>query len=197
MRRRISAILIFLIICMLLSAITAFGDNDRSYYISSFRINAKLDSMGNMEITEEITYEFDGSFRGVFRTLKTTGSDSIESIEIYKNQFGLFSPFVKDNSEKENTYQLINEGDSIKLKIFSTAQNESRTFILKYRVMNVAAKYNDIAELYWKFMGEDTEVKIENFELKISIPEGADKEQVKVFGHGPLSGISKSWIPRQ
>lgn len=191
MRRRISAILIFLIICVLLSAITAFGDNDRSYYMSSFRINAKLDSMGNMEITEEITYEFDGSFRGVYRTLKTAGSDSIESIEVYKNQFGLFSPFVKDNSEKENTYQLINEGDSIKLKIFSAAQNESRTFTLKYRVMNVAAKYNDIAELYWKFMGEDTEVKIENFELKISIPEGADKEQVKVFGHGPLSGVSE------
>ncbi|MDD3705811.1 MAG: DUF2207 domain-containing protein [Clostridiaceae bacterium] len=191
MRRKISVLLIILTISMLLSAMTAYCDDDRSYYMSSFRINAKLDNMGNMDITEEITYEFNGSFRGVFRTLKTAGSDGIEAIEVYRSQSGVFSSFAQDNSENENTYQLINEGDGIRLKIFSAAQNESRTFTLKYRVLNAAAKYNDIAELNWKFMGEDTEVKIENFAIVITIPEGADKEQVKVFGHGPLSGVSE------
>jgi len=147
--------------------------------------------MGNMDIIEEITYEFDGSFRGVYRTLRTAGSDGIEAVEVYKKQPDMLSPFVQDNSERDNTFQLIGEDGGIKLKIFSAAVNESRTFILKYRVLNAAAKFNDIAEIYWKFMGEDTEVKIENFELVIKIPEGADKEQIKVFGHGPLSGFSE------
>ena len=159
--------------------------------MSSFKINAQLDSMGNMDIIEEITYEFDGSFRGVYRTLRTAGSDGIEAVEVYKKQPDMLSPFVQDNSERDNTFQLIGEDGGIKLKIFSAAVNESRTFILKYRVLNAAAKFNDIAEIYWKFMGEDTEVKIENFELVIKIPEGADKEQIKVFGHGPLSGFSE------
>ncbi|HNR04694.1 MAG TPA: DUF2207 domain-containing protein [Bacillota bacterium] len=190
MRRRITILLIFLITCALLSVITAYCD-DRSYYMSSFKINAQLDSMGNMDIIEEITYEFDGSFRGVYRTLRTAGSDGIEAVEVYKKQPDMLSPFVQDNSERDNTFQLIGEDGGIKLKIFSAAVNESRTFILKYRVLNAAAKFNDIAEIYWKFMGEDTEVKIENFELVIKIPEGADKEQIKVFGHGPLSGFSE------
>ncbi|HRU40790.1 MAG TPA: DUF2207 domain-containing protein, partial [Candidatus Diapherotrites archaeon] len=190
MRRRITVSLIFLITCAFLSVITAYCD-DRSYYMSSFRINAQLDSMGNMDIIEEITYEFDGIFRGVYRTLKTAGSDGIEAVEVYKKQPGMLSPFVQDNSERDNTFQLIDEGDGIRLKIFSSAVNESTTFTLKYRVLNVAEKYNDIAEINWKFMGEDTEVKIENFELVIKIPEGADKEQIKVFGHGPLSGFSE------
>ena len=159
--------------------------------MSSFKINAQLDSMGNMDIIEEITYEFDGSFRGVYRTLRTAGSDGIEAVEVCKKQPDMLSPFVQDNSERDNTFQLIGEDGGIKLKIFSAAVNESRTFILKYRVLNAAAKFNDIAEIYWKFMGEDTEVKIENFELVIKIPEGADKEQIKVFGHGPLSGFSE------
>ena len=60
-----------------------------------------------------------------------------------------------------------------------------------YNVKNVAVKYNDTAELYWKFMGEDTEVEINNFSVGITLPEGANKEDIKVFGHGPLSGESE------
>ncbi|MGI6584440.1 MAG: DUF2207 domain-containing protein [Lutisporaceae bacterium] len=191
MGRRITVLPAFLIICVLLSAITAYCDGGRSYYMSSFRINAQLDSRGNMDVIEEITYEFDGSFRGVYRTLRTAGSDGIEGIEVYKVLSGSLQQFVRDNSEREGSYQLIDEGDGIRLKIFSAAEDESSTFTLKYRIMNVAAKYNDIAELHWKFMGTDTEVKIENFEVIITIPEGADKEQIKVFGHGPLSGVSE------
>ncbi|MEA4847122.1 MAG: DUF2207 domain-containing protein [Clostridiaceae bacterium] len=191
MRRKITVSAIFLIIYALLSALTGYCDDDRSYYMSGFRINAQLDSQGNMDIIEEITYEFDGSFRGVYRTLKTAGSDGIENIEVYKNQSGTFYPFVQDNSEREGTYQLIDEGGGIRLKVFSAAENESSTFAIKYRVINAAAKYNDTGEIYWKFMGVDTDVNIENFELKIKLPEGADKEQIKIFGHGPLSGVSE------
>lgn len=191
MRRRIAAPFIFLIICALLSTITAYCAADKSYFMGNFKVSAQLDSSGNMDVLEEITYEFDGSFRGVYRTLKTAGSDGLEAIEVYKLQDGKLMQFTNNNSEQENTYQLINEGDGIRLKIFSTAEDESRTFAIRYRVKNVATKYNDIGELYWKFMGEDTDVKIENFDLKITLPEGADKEQIKIFGHGPLSGVSE------
>ena len=191
MRRRIGVSVIFLVICALLSTVTVYCDDDRSYYMSSFVVNAQLDSTGNMDITEEITYEFDGSFRGVYRTIKTSGSDGIEAIEVYKSQAGRQTQFVQNDSEDENTYQLFDEGDGIKLKIFSTSEDESKTFIIKYRILNAAVKYRDTGELYWKFMGEDTDVKIENFEVKITLPEGAGKDQLKIFGHGPLSGISE------
>ena len=191
MRRRIAVSVIFLIVCALLSTANVYCADDRSYYMSSFNINAQLDSYGNMDVSEEITYEFDGSFRGVYRMLKTAGSDGIEAFEVYKTQDGKLKKFVQNDSEVENSYQLIDEGDGIRLKIFSTAENEKKTFAIKYKVINVASKYNDIGELYWKFMGEDTDVKIENFDLKIALPEGTDKEHIKIFGHGPLSGVSE------
>ncbi len=159
--------------------------------MSSFNINVRLDSSGNMEIAEEITYTFDGSFRGVYRTLKTTGSDGIEAIEVYKTQNGRLTEFVQNDSETENTYQLIDEADGIRLKIFSTSEDESRSFIIRYKVLNAAVKYKDTGELYWKFMGEDTDVNIENFDLTITLPPGSGKDQLKVFAHGPLSGISE------
>jgi uncharacterized membrane protein len=191
LRRKIAVSAIFLIVSLLFITINAYCTDDRSYYMSSFKVNAQLDSSGSMDVTEEITYEFDGSFRGVFRTLKTAGSDGIEAVEVYKLQGRNLVQFSNDNSEQENTFQLINESDGIRLKIFSTAEDESRTFAIRYKVISAASKYNDIGELYWKFMGEETDVKIENFDLKIILPEGAAKRQIKIFGHGPLSGVSE------
>ncbi|HYE80798.1 MAG TPA: DUF2207 domain-containing protein [Clostridia bacterium] len=191
MKRGIAASVIFLVVFALLATVNGFCADDRSYYMSSFKVNAQLDSSGNMDVLEEITYEFDGSFRGVYRTLKTAGSDGIEAIEIFKQQNSRLYQFVQDDSEAENSFQLIDEGDGVRLKIFSTAEDERRTFAIRYKVLNVASKYNDTGELYWKFMGEDTDVKIENFDLKITLPEGAAKDQIKVFGHGPLSGVSE------
>ncbi|HYF82766.1 MAG TPA: DUF2207 domain-containing protein [Clostridia bacterium] len=191
MRRRVAVSVIFLVICALLSTIAVYCAEDRSYYMSSFKVNAQLDSSGNIDIMEEITYAFDGSFRGVYRTLKTAGSDGLEAIEVYKTQDNRLVQFAQSDSETENTYQLLDEGDGIRLKIFSTAEDESRTFVIKYKVLNAAVKYKDTGELYWKFMGEDTDVKIENFDLTITLPPGAGKEQIKIFAHGPLSGISE------
>lgn len=191
MRRRIAVSVIFLIICAILSAANVYCADDRSYYMSGFKVNAQLDSSGSMDVTEEITYEFDGSFRGVYRTLKTAGSDGIEAIEVYKLHNGETYQFSNNNSENENTFQIINENGGLRLKIFSSSEDESKTFIIKYAVANAATKYNDTGELYWKFMGKDTDVKIENFEVKITLPEGADKDQLKIFGHGPLSGVSE------
>ncbi len=190
MRKKIGNSIIFLVICALLSIMTVYCA-DRSYYMSGFNVNAQLDSSGNMDVTEEITYKFDGSFRGVYRTLKTAGSDGIGSIEVHKIKDGRATQFVQNNSESENSYQIINEGDGLRLKIFSASEDESKTFVINYNVMNVASKYNDTGELYWQFMGKDTDVAIENFQLTITLPEGASKEEIKIFGHGPLSGISE------
>jgi uncharacterized membrane protein len=191
LRRRISVSLIFLIVCALLSTVNVYCADDRSYYMSSFKINAQMDSSGSMEVVEEITYEFDGSFRGVYRTLEIAGSDGIDDFEVSKIQNGKLTTFNQNDLEVENTYQLLDEGDGIRIKMFSTSEDESKTFVIRYKVINAASKYNDIGELYWKFMGEDTEVKIENFDLKIILPAGASKEQIKIFGHGPLSGVSE------
>ncbi|MGE5678791.1 MAG: DUF2207 domain-containing protein, partial [Pseudomonadota bacterium] len=152
---------------------------------------AQLDGKGDLKVLEKITYEFDGTFHGVYRTLKTAGSTGIIEFSVGKMQDGGFVEFQKNDSESENTYQLLDEGDGVRLKIFSTSQDESKTFVIGYKVLDAAVRYNDTGELYWKFIGEETDVDIDNFYVKIILPEGAKKDQLKIFGHGPLSGVSE------
>lgn len=191
LKSRKTVSLMILIIFTLLSGFSAYCDDDRSYYMSSFRIAAQLDASGDMKVEEQITYKFDGSFRGVYRTLMQEGSAGITDFNVSKLVDGKLTEFMNNNSEADNTYQLLDEGNGIRLKMFSASEDESKTFVIKYKVNALATRYSDIGELYWKFMGEDTEVKIENFDVRITLPEGADKEQLRIFAHGPLSGVSE------
>ncbi len=161
---------------------------DRSYHMSSFIVNAELDTYGNLSVEEQITYEFEGSFNGVYRTLRTAQSHGIDQIEVYVLSGNNFYALTQDDSEGENTFQLLQESDGIKIKAFSRSSNESKSFLIKYIVMGAATKYQDTGELYWKFMGTETDVDILDFTVNIKLPQDVPEGKLRAFAHGPLSG---------
>lgn len=186
LKRLLSLVLILCITFCLTTAV--YGADDRSYYISRFIVDAELDAYGNMMVEEQITYAFDGSFNGIYRTLKTIRSGGIDQIEVYRLSGNNFYPFTQDDSEKENTFQILPESDGIRIKAFSRSIDESRTFLIRYTVMGASTRYEDTGELYWKFMGTETDVDIHDFTVNIKLPAGAAADEIKAFAHGPLSG---------
>jgi len=177
--------LILALLIMVLYPVSA--DENRSYKISEFNVEAKLNYDGSMDVKETIIYDFKGEFNGVYRTIHTEGSDGIENIHLYIGDSK--ESVCEDYSQKNNTYEILKESKGVKLKVYSKSRNESKKFTIVYRIKNVAVRYNDIAELYWKFMGKDTDVVIENFSVRISLPGETSKENIKAFAHGPLSGV--------
>ena len=162
---------------------------NRSFYISSFDVLANIDESGNMQVEEKTTYVFDGEFNGIYRNLNESGSAGIDNIQIFDINN---KKFENNDTGLPGTYQIIRNGSDLQLKIFSHSVSEIKTFIIKYKVNNVAVKYNDVAELYWKFMGAETQVKIKDFNVTIKLPQKTTLDNIKVFAHGPLSGnISK------
>lgn len=166
--------------------LSVFADDDRSYYIDSFLVNATVTENGDMEVEERITYIFDGAFNGIFRTLDSTGSEGIENIKV--SVLGGEKEFAQDESENENTFRIFTDSNKLKIKAFSKSRDEHKTFVIKYIVRKPVTKYNDTSELYWKFMGEETDVNINNFRVDISLPASLKKSDIKAFAHGPLSG---------
>lgn len=172
-------VIIFISLVLILVLAPATAEADRSYTMERFHVEALLNSDGSMDVSETITYDFSGEFNGIYRTLDTTGSDGIENIEVMNSD---------ESKTPISTYDIIQQKYGLKLKIYSKSKDEVKTFIIKYRVLNAAVKYNDTAELYWKFMGTDTDVVIRDFRVNIILPAGASREDIKAFAHGPLSG---------
>lgn len=184
-KNRVSIFIMIIVILMSLN-LSVFADEDRSYYIDNFLVTATVTENGDMEVEEKITYEFDGAFNGIFRTLESTGSDGIDNITV--SMLNEKTEFVQNESENENTFRVLTNGNNQKIQAFSKSKDEQKTFVIRYIVRKPVIKYNDTSELYWKFMGKDTDVVINNFGVVINLPGAVTKADIKAFAHGPLSG---------
>ena len=77
-------------------------------------------------------------------------------------------------------------GAPYNLQWFFTAEDETRTFDISYTVTGAAVGAPDVAELYWKWVGEDHPT-IGLVTATLHVPPGAGALQA--WGHGPLTGV--------
>lgn len=199
MRKKLPAIIILAAV-ILLQAFAA-GQTaiaaDRYYDISGYTINVNVNPDGSADIEERLTYNFNGDFNGILGEIDFSSTGGIENPQFFVDKNGtlvewkLNSTQNLDDNSGPGTYNLVNEGTMAHFKIFEPSSDENKTFILKYKFKDVITKYNDTAEFNRKIIDANSPVPQNNIVINIILPEGAQKEEIKVFGHGPLIGASK------
>ena len=61
-----------------------------------------------------------------------------------------------------------------------------RIFYIEYILKDVVVIHNDIAELYWTFVGQNFDDNIDEVMITINLPKRAT--DLRVWAHGPLWG---------
>ena len=145
---------------------------------------------GDAHVKEEITYDFSGDFNGVLRDIDMDRTDGIEGLRVLVEQDQELREFQQSQGQGENVYELDQEDNIVKLKVYEPSSDEEKTFVYEYTLINVAERYNDIGVFNRKVIDSNWDVPIGNIHITIIIPEGANKEDLKVFAHGPLTGVS-------
>ena len=173
------------------TGLLAVSANQREFYITNYRINVVVNNDGSANVEESITYDFKGNFNGVSRDIDLSGIGGIDDVKVFVESDEGKKEFRLDKSEQPGTYTFYTEGIMAKLKVFEPSLNETKTFIYEYKLLDVVTKYNDIAEFNRKMIDTGWQVRLENIYIKVNIPEGAGREDIKVFAHGPLTGVSK------
>lgn len=118
-------------------------------------------------------------------------TDGIDGLRVWVAQHQELREFQQSNRQGENVYELDQEDNLVKLKVYEKSSYEEKTFIYEYTLLNVAERYKDIGVFNRKVIDSNWDVPLENIHITILIPEGANKEDLKVFAHGPLTGVSK------
>ena len=199
LRKKLPVIIILAAVILLQVSVTGqtVKADDRYYDISDYTINVNVNPDGSADIEERLTYNFSGNFNGILGDIDFSATGGIENLQVFVDRNGtpeewkLNSTQDLDDNGGTGTYNLAKEGTMAHFKIFEPSSNEHKTFILKYRFRDVITKYNDIAEFNRKIIDANTPVQQNNIIINITLPEGAQKEEIKVFGHGPLIGDSK------
>ena len=174
----------------------ADAESNRTYYISGYTINAGINPDGSADMEERLTYNFNGQFNGALVDIdfSLTGGLVNQKVYVIKNdtleEWTLNPSDSLDYSGQPGSYNFVKEGTLAHFKIFEPSQNEEKTFILKYKMLDAVTKFNDTAEFNRKLIGTGWQTRLDNIYIKITLPEGALKEEIKVFGHGPLIGES-------
>lgn len=189
MTARRACLLFVIILCGLMTALPLMADDGRVYEFTDLNITAEVLPDGSMLVSEERTVNFQkGKFNGLYQSIKTGQGIAIEDIIVEENgrpyQFNPGSTYGP-----AGTYFVERKSDRIHVDwSFEAYGPETRTFVLKYKVVNAVKVYSDVAELYFQFVGDEWEKPVQKVLVTLRLPAGAQKEEIRAWGHGPLHG---------
>jgi uncharacterized membrane protein len=186
-RRQIKLIRLLLVGGMIIAlsmVVKAPNLSAKDYSIRSVIIDAQLDASGDLSIIEKRTYEFSGTFHWATYTLPTANTGGVIDFSVGEEGH----PYLKSPTGRAGTYTYEENPGLVSVKWFFDAQNETRTFILSYKILDVVKAYRDAAVLYYKFVGTGWDKPTGEVEITIHAPEWVRGDQVKAWAHGPLWG---------
>lgn len=193
-----------------------------NYKIDDYIVDARIDISGNMVVKEVIKVngsfngyirdlvfknsklnEFDGSLNS-FEGSSIYNATNIEITKVgsinYNNSdelnYNVFNEKINEFlecSNSKNCYEKSNITDGISLKMHNETENGSTYFYIEYLLGNVVVLHNDVAEIYYNFIGDRFDDNIKNYKLRVALPSSVDKDDIRVWAHGPLEGQVSFW----
>ncbi len=186
---------IILFISIILLVLTTFSiyvraDDSSSLYLDKLKFDVTVNEDGSMDVVE--TWNIDISHvNTLYKTFKIDDDKftSIKNVRV-KDITGN-REFTQIDEEMyhvtENCYYgLINSKGNFEIAwgVGLDDRYATRTYEISYTVVDAIGKYNDYAELYWQFIGEDFEVDADKITGTITLPNNAESEEdIKVWGH--------------
>jgi uncharacterized membrane protein len=156
----------------------------KSWHFNSIHIKATVHPDGSMHVSESRSYHFNGKFSWADYHLSVPDQNVVD-FKLSDN----FGTYLESDNEEKGTYYKETVANQFYCKWFYQARNETRTFVLDYTISNVVTVYNDVAELYWKFIGESNPAWVDTVSIAIFLPQNdAPFSDVKAWAHGPLWG---------
>lgn len=186
--KKIFFIFIFAFVLMLLCSIKI----EATLELEQLDFNAQINEDGSMNVTE--TWDiYISETNTLFKTFKIDDSkySKITDVEVTEITNDSNKKFTQIDQEmyhvtKDCYYALNNSNGMFEIAwgVGLDDDSDTRQYQISYKVVDAIAKYNDYAELYWKFIGEDFEISAEKVNGTIILPHNAEnKEDIRVWLH--------------
>ena len=195
----------------------------KEYSCPQVAISATVDEAAALHVREQRVFDFDGDFTAVWwelgENLPVDASVAIAEVSMSPDTGGApqwqamqevpFQSQWRDSGGPQTVPAWSYDETFNTVYAFFDISDEKVAFQLEYVVNNGVRVYNDVAELYWQFVGSGWAVDSSNVEASIALPVPAGAEvvaggTVRAWGHGPLdaevavqpSGVVDFDVPR-
>ena len=197
-RRQLLSLCVLVAVAAGLAGLTAGPAAAKEFSITSVRVDATVQPSGDVRITETRTLDFAGAFHFVYWDLSTKGSQGISvlgasgpapadpatTMPYERSSF----PAVRSNIGEIGTYG-VSDGDGVvTVQLNFELTDTTGSFTVGYVARGAAKRWSDTAELYWKFIGDETALESRDVRVTVHLPEDVTSDQVRAWAHGPLWG---------
>lgn len=183
----------------------AYAESAHGYSISNVSIDATVNKDGSLSVTEDRTFDFDGTANGVYWDIPN-GEYNNRDVSVAVTSMGTVSDdgtFTRyacaDSADKGDSgiYTTKDQNksgvDVLRTAIYSPQDRTKTTFRVEYVLYGVTSDWSDTGELYWKFVSDGWDVASQNVTctIHLPVPDGTSVtpgDNVKAWGHGPTSG---------
>ena len=176
---------ILVVIFISFISISIYGEP--SYNVDNLRIEAYINPDGSVDINELVQYNA-YNINGILYNIDYKGYGDLKNLRVFYEKDSEFVPAINNNSQRRGTYSLKDSDDLRKIKLYYPMRNTKKWFLFQYTLSQGVTVYNDIAQFNRKMVGRGWQTDIENIQVKIILPKNVNKEEIKAFGHGPLTG---------
>lgn len=166
-----------------------------SFYIQDFEINSEVFDNGDMKVEENITYYSTETKNGVTREINLKNATNINNSADGLNLLSVKIDGIEarkvniGNIGDDGVYEYSSSNNTHNLKVYVPFRRiQTRTITYEYLLKNVCVKYNDTSEIFWNFIGDQWDTKIDKLTINIKLPEKAIEGTTYVFGHGSDNG---------
>lgn len=140
---------------------------------------------GNVNFEKSSIYNAVGIDNLKVAAMKVNGDVSFDTM---KNISNYASEVDSANLGESNVYTTTKNSNGIDVRMYMPANNEKVAFYLEYVVANAVVMHNDVAELYFPFIGDKFSDDIDNVNVQVFLPAADTSNNFRIWAHGPLSG---------
>ncbi|HDT12950.1 MAG TPA: DUF2207 domain-containing protein, partial [Candidatus Aminicenantes bacterium] len=156
----------------------------KDYYFPEVRIEITVDRDGSFLVDERRTFEFQGRFSYAYIAIPLR----LERQGV-RRDVDISGLSVTDERGRAMRTEVVERSGVLTAKWFYTAQDEKRTFRIRYHVSGGITSYPDVTELYWQVIGDGWDRPARDIRATVILPAPVpSKDDLLVWGHGPLSG---------
>jgi len=157
------------------------SSSGKDYEIPEIRVEVSINEDGTVQITEHLTYDFDGSFSWAEYRLPRQGFSAIRDIQISEGD----TSFINENSEAPGTFSVAYNDEAIKLTWYYEAEDEQRTFTISYTLEDALTIGPEWTQFFWNYLSDDRDKSTKRLNIAINLPESVATDSLHGWTRGP------------
>jgi uncharacterized membrane protein len=185
MRRAVVAVLVAVAATMAIAEPAAA----KSYKIVDANVALRLAKTGDLLVTEQLTFDFDGPFEGAYRDIPTIEGQRITDVHVSEgdHQYKPGGDTILGSFDfpgRFGTEDSIEGAPGERVVWHYRASDEVRTFTIAYRVEGGAIAYDDVIDIGWTVWGEQWDFDLDHLSASFTNPAlDPANPDYRVWGH--------------